>query len=133
MNLKSGRWARKPCRGCGVETDNQIYCSDLCKRTHRTKLLFEKIDRGEYNVKPYGGNETLKKYLISRRGKRCEVCKNEVWMEREIPLTSHHIDGNANNNRPENLQLLCGNCHGQTPNFGSKNRNSARVGRHLRV
>jgi|ERR1017187_1244676 5-methylcytosine-specific restriction endonuclease McrA len=130
MNFKSGRWARKACRGCGSETDNQIYCSEACKRTHRTNLLFEKIDRGEYLVKPYGGNETLKKYLISRRGRQCEVCKNTKWQEQEIPLTSHHVDGNANNNLPTNLQLICPNCHALTPNYGKKNEGkSARTDR----
>jgi len=93
-------------------------------------LLFEKIDSGEYVVKPLGGNTTLKKYLINRRGKRCEVCKNEKWMDVEIPLTTHHIDGNANNNCSSNLQLLCCNCHALTSNYGRKNKNSARINRY---
>ncbi|TFG24210.1 MAG: hypothetical protein EU529_04875 [Promethearchaeota archaeon] len=41
---------------------------------------------------------------------------------RKSPLDIHHIDGNRQNNRPENLELLCPNCHALTPNYkGSKN------------
>lgn len=106
------------------------YCSNECFHNHKLELLFEMIDCGEYVAKPNGGNTTLKKYLIARRGKQCEVCKNALWMGVELPLTSHHIDGNANNNRPNNLQLLCGNCHSLTPNYGKKNKCSARSDRY---
>lgn len=33
----------------------------------------------------------------------------------------HHINGNHRDNRIENLQILCPNCHSQTENYGSKN------------
>ena len=133
MNYKSGKWARKPCQLCGTMTESTAYCSKEYFHNHKLELLFEKIDRGEYIATPIGGNTTLKKYLIARRGKQCECCKNSVWTGVEIPLTSHHIDGNANNNRPDNLQLLCCNCHALTPNYGKKNKHSARSDRYLRV
>ena len=38
----------------------------------------------------------------------------------------HHIDGDCTNNKMENLQLLCPNCHSLTSNFGSLNKNSKR-------
>ena len=37
-----------------------------------------------------------------------------------IMLELHHIDGNHNNNKLENLQMLCPNCHSITDNFKSK-------------
>lgn len=36
----------------------------------------------------------------------CIVCTERV------SLHTHHIDGNRENNNPENLALLCANCHG---------------------
>lgn len=32
-----------------------------------------------------------------------------------------HIDGDHRNNKPENLRLLCPNCHRQTSTWGKKN------------
>lgn len=43
----------------------------------------------------------------------CECCGLSEWMGKPIPLELHHIDGNHYNNKFENLQLLCSNCHGQ--------------------
>lgn len=34
----------------------------------------------------------------------------------------HHIDGNTSNNKLENLQILCPNCHAQTDTFRAKNK-----------
>lgn len=46
-----------------------------------------------------------------------------------IPLQIHHIDGDCTNNKEENLQLLCPNCHSLTETFGGRNENSKRVDR----
>lgn len=53
---------------------------------------------------------------------KCECCNNTEWLEKPIKLELHHINGNHNDNRLENLQLLCPNCHAYTDNYRSKNR-----------
>ena len=42
-----------------------------------------------------------------------------------------HIDGNAANNKRDNLRLVCPNCDSQLDTFKSKNKNSARKQRYL--
>lgn len=37
-------------------------------------------------------------------------------------MALHHVNGDGLDNRLDNLQILCPNCHSQTPNFGVKNR-----------
>ena len=40
-----------------------------------------------------------------------------------IPLEIHNKDGNYKNNKEENLQVLCPNCHSLTEAFKSHNKN----------
>lgn len=70
----------------------------------------------------YTRSSILKPHIIRERGNVCESCGMEYWMDKLIKLEIHHIDGNRTNNNPENLQLLCPNCHSYTdtwrkPNF----------------
>lgn len=53
---------------------------------------------------------------------RCERCTLTEWQGVLIPLDLHHVNGNKRDNRYENLQLLCPNCHALTPNYCVKNR-----------
>lgn len=64
--------------------------------------------------------ESIKKNLISLRGYKCECCGLEEWQGKLISLELHHIDGDRYNNELNNLQLLCPNCHSQTPNYRGK-------------
>lgn len=52
---------------------------------------------------------------------RCELCGSEKWMGKSIPLELHHINGIHTDNRLENLQLLCPNCHAFTDNYRGRN------------
>ncbi len=59
----------------------------------------------------------FKHHLLKTRGNQCECCKNTEWLNQIIKLEVHHIDGHKGNNKEENLQLLCPNCHAYTPNY----------------
>ena len=67
----------------------------------------------------------LKNRLIENGLKeyRCECCKNTEWNGKPIPLELHHINGDNTDNRIENLQILCPNCHAQTEHYRGKNIN----------
>lgn len=68
------------------------------------------------------GKDAIRKFLIKKRGYKCEECKRKEWQNNPIPIEVHHIDGNKKNNTEENLQLLCLNCHALTPTFRNKKR-----------
>lgn len=81
---------------------------------------------GEYIT--LSGSRFVKRFLIQERGERCERCG---WAARhtvtgKVPIEVEHIDGDWQNNRPENLQLLCPNCHSLTPTYRALNRGRGR-------
>jgi hypothetical protein len=51
---------------------------------------------------------------------RCERCGRNRWLSKPIPIELHHVNGNRFDNRLENLQLLCPNCHALTDNHAGK-------------
>lgn len=53
----------------------------------------------------------------------CNVCHITEWLGTPLSLHLHHINGVNNDNRLENLELLCPNCHSLTDNYGGKGRN----------
>ena len=55
----------------------------------------------------------------------CEECHLDIWQGHPIPLEIHHINGDNTDNRLENLQLLCPNCHALTNNYRGRAQLSA--------
>ncbi|MGW3497163.1 HNH endonuclease signature motif containing protein [Streptomyces sp. NPDC001020] len=54
---------------------------------------------------------------------RCALCGTEpAWRGRPLPLEVDHLDGDWRNNRPENLRLLCPNCHSSTDTYRGRNK-----------
>lgn len=60
--------------------------------------------------------------------KKCECCFISEWNSKPITFELHHINGMSNDNRIDNLQILCPNCHSQTENFrGRKLKNTKKA------
>jgi 5-methylcytosine-specific restriction endonuclease McrA len=55
----------------------------------------------------------------------CNKCGGTEWQGQSIPLELEHRDGNPSNNQLDNVELLCPNCHAQTPTYRSRNRKRA--------
>jgi hypothetical protein len=102
--LQTGEY--KKCLQCGKDfyvmpcyVGKKKFCSFECFRTYISN------PEGWHNVHFSVGNWS-KSSLIKEIGK-CEMCGcNDVSI-----LLVHHKDGNHKNNKKENLQLLCPNCH----------------------
>lgn len=72
----------------------------------------------------------FRKHIKQEQHDRCAICGlNNVWNNKELVFILDHIDGDASNNKRENLRLICPNCDSQLPTYKSKNKNSARLHR----
>lgn len=87
---------------------------------------WDKINRGDWNCASSG---TLRRHLFEHWGHECQVCGLSEWMDEKITLEIDHKDGNSENNKLENLRLICPNCHAQTDTYKSKNIGSGRYKR----
>ena len=102
------------------------HASTGCYRTVKKALHRLQIDSSHFRIKVnYESPSYHAKYLtssarrkfISERGNKCEECGLETWREKPAALEVHHLDGNQINSQYDNLQVLCLQCHAQTPNW----------------
>jgi len=115
----------KNCPICGnlVKGGRTKFCSQKC----RSQQQINDIKSGDCS-----DAKTLRNYYITIQGNKCEECNLRTWLNKPIKLELHHLDGNSENNNPQNLKLLCPNCHSMTPTWKSKNLGSGRFKRQQR-
>lgn len=130
VNRHSHKRTRCPCGS--IKRAQHKHCSKECRVEYELQDYIEKWKRGEISgTLSYGGIPSkVRKYLMLKYGGACQMCS---WSEvhsvtGRVPLHIDHIDGKSQNNRPDNLRLLCPNCHALTETYGILNKgNSDRV------
>lgn len=124
---------KKVCLNCGREftplhSSFGKYCCNKCQSDYEYRTYIQRWKKGEENGIKSGIDVSnyVRRYLFEKNDNKCQICGwgkiNEFT--NKIPLQIHHIDGNALNNKEENLQLLCPCCHSLTENFGRRNKNA---------
>ena len=77
-----------------------------------------------------GLSNHIRKYLLDKTNYTCEIpgcgCNFINPYTGLSILQIHHIDGEATNNKEQNLHGLCPNHHAMTEHFGSINNNSTK-------
>jgi 5-methylcytosine-specific restriction endonuclease McrA len=93
------------------------------------RAISEYLIDNTLRIRPHINSNSLRKRLIREGLKeaKCECCGITEWNGQKAPLELDHINGNHENNKLENLQILCPNCHAQTDNYRGRNRASKKI------
>ena len=120
--------AGRQCLVCSKEI-RPLYkeaCSTTCRRILYLNRVLERMQNGRQVNAPF-----VRRLMIAKHGARCMECGWDKPNPKtgKCPIELEHVDGDSTNNRPENLKLLCPNCHSLTPTYKGLNKGR---GRHKR-
>ena len=102
FNLNHSKWIRE-------------HFSQFSKKVTLQDILVENSTSSRGTVKRKVLESGLKK-------NQCELCGiNNQWNDKPLSLQLDHINGINNDNRLENLRILCPNCHSQSDTYGGRN------------
>ena len=124
---------KRICLNCGQSLNKNAtkYCSFKCQQEFEQKEYIQRWKDGlETGMSgKYGISDRIRRYFFDKYDCKCQKCGwgEENPITHKVPLQIHHIDGDCLNNKEDNLQLLCPNCHSLTETFGNLNKNSSRV------
>ena len=126
---------KRLCRNCqrSIENPDKQFCDKHCFTEYYYKQRVTAWLAGELSGRSGDGVcGFVRRWLIENRGgDKCEACG---WAEPnpttgKIVIEVHHINGDWRDNRPENLKLLCPNCHSLTKTYKSLNVGKGRRSR----
>ena len=111
------------CKVCGglLGQGRKKFCSLDCQAEFQRGLIAQGLvhQRG-----------CLRRHLL-KINSSCWECGLTEWKGVKLPLEVDHIDGNATNNLPGNLRMVCPNCHSITHTWKGKNKGFGRKSRGL--
>lgn len=120
------------------KTNKCLYCDKFiqkgrkfCNHEHQHKYQYISDIKPRIEQGLIDNRRILKKYLKRVRGDCCSECGIDEWKNHVLSTELDHIDGDASNNFPINLRLLCPNCHSITPSWKGRNRGNGRKSRGL--
>ena len=119
-----------------MENRDRTYCSYACQYSlqNRRRWSSEGLERVQFKVANDGfvklaldlpiediGHDARKLRVVMEQQFKCNGCDLDEWRGQPIMLELEHKDGVRANNKRDNLEALCPNCHSQTLTWRGRN------------
>ena len=139
-NNRSGKYNRRKlegnCKKCNIEIrSSRSYCDECYSNSvmHDLKipLWLNREWRGGTDT---GLSKIIRNYLLKKENYSCQGCRFNVMHpdDGKTILEINHINGNGTDHSPENLEVLCPNCHALTSSYRARNMGNGRPVYYLR-
>ena len=103
-----------------------ILMNNIAAEKHKESYIYYLNHEDEF-CRPNYIPKQFKPEFIEEQGGVCAICGcKPEWNGKPLVFVLDHIDGDASNNKRENLRCVCPNCDSQLDTFKSKNKNSTR-------
>ena len=134
-------WIKLPCLECGkvrkkerkyARPGKDNFCNNDCQQLYNYHQYIIRWKAGEETGNKLSGkfialSGHVRRYLLEECDDTCEECgENRKHPSGDSIMECHHIDGDASNTTPDNMEVLCPTCHALTENYRARNKNSKR-------
>lgn len=123
------------CPICKIEISKQAQACQLCRTIIYKHRRIQQWLSGEWlGGTNYGLSKTIRDYLLKEAQYKCSKCGFDKTHpdDNKTILEINHIDGNGTNHSPDNLEVICPNCHALTSSYRGRNQGNGRPYSYIR-
>lgn len=104
------------------------YCIDCYQTARKDNLIKAWLNGTWRGGTDYSLSDIVRQYLLKINNYECSLCSFSGFhaLDGKTILTIDHINGDGTDHRPDNVRVLCPNCHALTDSYCGRNKGKGR-------